>query len=148
MKEKTKQEIEKLIDYWKNKGWQCKTEVPTIYKKNNNGIKGLSVNRIDACCDDPISKSLKCWEYEDNTQFQAVKNFRAGNNFINEMKQQGIYDNADFCQLSPEENFLEVCENFSQKEEMPINKLPANKPFTQKPFVNNLIPKKKIYVSW
>ncbi len=42
-------------------------------------------------------------------QFQAVKNARAANEFLNDMKSRGVYDNFNFCQLNPEENFLEVC---------------------------------------
>lgn len=146
MKEKTKQEIEKLTDYFKGKGWSCRNEVPTIFKKNDkNGIKGLSINRIDTCCEDLSSKTIQCFEFEDGNQFQAVKNARAANEFLNDMKSRGVYDNVNFCQLHPEENFLEVCNNNNINN--PVSKEIMGTP-TKPVKSNKLLLPKRINLSW
>ena len=86
-------------------GWSCKTEFPII--RNNENIMDSGVAKVDLCCEKKFPvKQLKCWEVEDS-QSQAVKNFRDLEQIKREFSKLGFM--VSTCQLIAGENPSGVC---------------------------------------
>lgn len=105
MRDQNKKTIQQIDDFYVKKGFKCKRDYPTIF--NPHDPKKTQVNKIDVCCWKTYPKKIiRCIEVEDS-QKQAVKNYRAGVQHCSEMRKKGF--DSKFCQTVVGENWEDAC---------------------------------------